>query len=358
MPERVFRGVLFVFLTLFSVLTVQAQSSPPADLTPRPIWDPAARAAATRFEISRSGRDALLLNRDGSRLLIANRHDTARMWDVSARKLLHTFFAEPEGKLFLAFTPNDSQLFVNSSVTRAVDYRQVRSFPLSQGNQYPLATNPKGTRLLGFKGNTLTLWDLSTGRPLQTFGQVAAASIYNVVALSADGSRVAVADEQRLVQVWDSGSGKLLQRFSSGMDVLNTLSFSPNGSKLLLGGLVTPFWPVDTVAVKVWDLNRQAWAGQYKAPPGVTMVVAMSADGSRILAGHRRDLIPPLWPLIESPSPTEERYWVLMWNTRTGKRSTLVEQVQHTGSSTPVAFSADGSTVAIEVAQDIWVFKP
>jgi len=47
-----------------------------------------------------------------------------------------------------------------------------------------------------------------------------------------------------------------------------------------------------------------------------------------------------------------------MWNTRTGQRSTLVEQVQYTRSSTPVAFSADGSSVAVEVEQEIWMFKP
>jgi len=113
MLKRVFPVVFSVLLTLFPVVMVQAQTSPAVELTPDPIWDPAARAVATRFEFSRYGEDALLLNRDGSRLLITDMHDTARMWDVPAHKLLHSFFAQPVGELFLAFTPDDSQLFVN-----------------------------------------------------------------------------------------------------------------------------------------------------------------------------------------------------------------------------------------------------
>jgi len=356
MSKRVFPVLCSVLLIFFMLMTARGQT-----VAPVPSWNPSTRAAATHFGEFIYGLDSLVLNQDGSRILLNgfdHGQDGAQLWDVPRKKVLHTFEVGVNSKSFLAFTLDDSQVFVDSYVVDLSKNRAVRFFDLTQYTPYyAVATNPRGTRLLGYQDDILKLWDLGTGRALQSFGRVAIASS-STMALSTDGSRVAVADEQRQVQVWDSGSGKLLQRFPSGMDVLSTVTFSPDGSKLLLGGRVTPFWPVEAVVVKVWDLRRQSWAGQYKAPFGVVVKVAMSADGSRILAGHHLELSIGFWPALQGEYPTHERYRVLMWDTRTGARSTLVEQIQPIRSVTPLAFSADGSTVATELGDGVWVFKP
>jgi len=361
MFKRILSVVFFVLLALFWAMMARGQNSAENLPASVPIWDPSTQASATRFGESTSRLASLVLNGDGSRLIISgvdHEQQASRMWDVRRKVLLYSFEMGVDSKSFVAFTPNDSQLYVDNFVVDASKNRAVRTFNLTQYTPYyAVATNPKGTRLLGYQDDVLKLWDLGTGRPLQSFGRVAIASS-STMALSPDGSRVAVADEQRQVQVWDSGSGKRVQRFQSGMDILNTLSFSPDGSKLLLGGQVTPFWPVDAVEVKVWDLEQKAWVGQFKAPFGETLKLAMSADGSSILAAQRTILSLGFWRWLNGESPTHERYRILMWNTRSGARTTLVEQVQSIRSSTPVAFSADGSSVAVEVAQEIWVFKP
>ncbi len=319
----------------------------------------AARASLQRFNPPLEVDPSLVLNRDGSRLLIGDGSSSAYVWDVRAHRLLHSFKAIPEGGSFVAFTPLETQVFMSSAVMEAPHNRMVRPFPLSQS---AVAVNARGTRLLGFEDQTLTLWDLANRRRLQTFGRVPTASSYRSsagwMALSADGSQIAVADEARRVRVWDSRSGQLTQRLESGMDVLGALAFSPDGSRLLLGGSVTPLWPTDAVAVKVWDLEQRRWTGQFKAPGGAAMSVAMSADGSRILAGHRSPERRGLWPVIRRGQESLERFRVLMWDTRTGARRTLFEGVQSSGASTPLAFSADGSRVALEVGGQVWVFTP
>jgi len=259
MPKRVFPVLFSVLLTFFAVMTARGQIQAPV-----PSWNASIRATATHFGEFIYGLDSLVLNQDGSQLILnglSHGKKGAQLWDVPRKKVLHTFEVGVNSKSFVAFTPNDSQVFVDSYVVDFSKNRAVRLFDLTQYTPYyAVATNPRGTRLLGYQDDMLKLWDLGTGRALQSFGRVAIASSATM-ALSADGSRVAVADEQRLVLVWNSGSGKLLQRFPSGMDVLSTVTFSPDGSKLLLGGQVTPFWPVEAVVVKVWDLKRQSWAG-------------------------------------------------------------------------------------------------
>ena len=360
MPKRVFPVLLSALLTLSTALTARGDTR---DSEPPAIWHPSARVSATRFEAHiAAGSGSLLLNKDGSRLMISGfeRHeDSARMWDVQRKKVIHTFDDGVDHKSFLAFTPKDSQVYVDSYVVDVFKKDgAVRRFNLSQYSiDYAVATNAKGTRLLGYQDYILKLWDLGTGRLMQSFGRVAISSSA-LMAVSADGSRVAVADEQRQVQVWDSSSGKRVQRFDSKLDGLETVSFSPDGSKLLLGGWVTPWWPVEAVVVKVWDLNRRAWMGEFKAPQGLTVKVAMSADGSRILAGLHERIYPGLWGILHGERATHERYWVLMWDTQTGARTTLVEKLQSISYSIPVAFSADGSSVAIELQDGVWVFKP
>jgi len=359
MHPRALPVLLLVFLALCAALFAQGHSPVATDLVGIASLSPAARASLQRFGPPLEVHPSLVLNRDGSRLLIGDGSSSAYVWNVRAHRLLHSFKAIPEGGSFVAFTPLETQVFMSSAVIEAPHNRMVRPFPLSQST---VAVNAQGTRLLGFEDQTLTLWDLASGRRLQTFGRGPTASSYRSsagwMALSADGSQIAVADEARRVRVWDSRSGKLTQWLESGMDVLGALAFSPDGSRLLLGGSVTPFWPTDAVAVKVWDLEQRRWTGQFKAPGGEAVSVAMSADGSSILAGHRSPERSGLWPVIRRGQQSLERFQVLMWDTRTGARSTLFERVQSSGAWTPLAFSADGSRVALEVGGEVWVFTP
>jgi len=357
MSKRVFPAVFFVLLALFWAKTARGWHPAEGLPAPVPVWDPSARATVTRFEALDHRLDSLVLSGDGSRLIVCG-FQTDQMWDVGRQRVLHTFGAVDESGSLVAFTSRASQLLMGSVVVDLAPTRVVHLLPLTQyAVHYATAVNARGTRLLGYQDHVLKLWDLRTGRPLQSFGRVAESSSAKM-ALSADGSRVAVADEQGQVQVWNAGSGVRVQSFPSEMDVLNTLAFSPDGSKLLLGGLVTPFWPIDAVTVKVWDLEHKAWTGQFKAPLGETLKVAMSADGSSILAAQRSSLSLGFWRMLKGEFPTHERYRILMWNTRTAARTTLVEQVQYIRSATPVAFSADGSSVAIELQDGVWVFKP
>jgi WD40 repeat protein/serine/threonine protein kinase len=111
-----------------------------------------------------------------------------------------------------------------------------------------VAFSPDGLRLAtGGERNTVKIWDVQTGKELQTlWGH--GGEVYTLAFSPDDEGRwVASGGEDSIVKVWDSHTGKLVRSFRGHTGLVTSLAFSPDGKRLVSGSRDS--------TVKVWDLT-------------------------------------------------------------------------------------------------------
>ena len=81
---------------------------------------------------------------------------------------------------------------------------------------------------------TRQLWDLATNRSLWSF--IGTGRSTRAAAFSPDGRRIAVAGEDAVVRILDSGNGKELQTFKGHAGEVNAVVFLKDGAHIASGG--------------------------------------------------------------------------------------------------------------------------
>jgi WD40 repeat protein len=157
--------------------------------------------------------------------------------------------------------------------------------PLGHSNQVQsVALSSDGKRVLtGSMDQTAILWDVASGKPVQTFkghgGTVGS------VALSGDGQRVLTGAWDKTANVWDIATGKPLRTFRGHTREVRGVALSRDGKHALTGG-----W--DSTAI-LWQVDTGQIVQTFRGKEGLIYAVALSGDGKRILtAGSGR---PVLW---------------------------------------------------------------
>jgi WD40 repeat protein len=95
------------------------------------------------------------------------------------------------------------------------------------------------------KGNTVKIWDTSSGKCLQTLK--GHSSWVNSVAFSYDSTRLASASKDNTVKIWDTSSGKCLQTLEGRGGWVNSVAFSHDSTSLASASSDRTF--------KIWDTN-------------------------------------------------------------------------------------------------------
>ncbi|WP_395365024.1 TIR domain-containing protein [Streptomyces sp. YH02] len=159
-----------------------------------------------------------------------------------------------------------------------------------------LMFSPDGRRLyLGEEnGRSVYTWHTDTWRPGHRFGPDMDVGIVEAVAVSPDGSLIAVGGGQQTVQVWDTATGK---RLGGRVGRSVTVAFTPDGL-LVLGGV-----GAGNPALVLWDPRTRRVV---KAAPDSgerTVGVAVASDGRSVasVTGDRRLL---LWDMSLTRSIT------------------------------------------------------
>lgn len=174
---------------------------------------------------------------DGSMLLLqpalefTEQHLPKELWRVSDATHLSTL----EKSDIFAFAPNGSKLAVSDGNTvtfwDVTNSKQLNSFE-SPGFLMHLGFSPDGSTLIGTSwDNTLRLWQVSDGSLLHTLeGHT---DIVNNAVASPEGALLASVADDKTVRLWRVSDGTLLNTLTGHTQAPFDLLFSPDGSALV-----------------------------------------------------------------------------------------------------------------------------
>ena len=256
---------------------------------------------------------------DGKWLVTGSQDGTAKIWDVSNRKLVTTLPQNPGAVWSAAFSPA-GELLMTANSDGWVKFWKPGSWELVSTLPGDLAAFAEAKPLIAISGSnplyweklgSVSVWNYQTGEKLKEFSNPG-----RRLAISADGSKLAAAGDNSGIDIYDVASGKLLRALRTEHPVYS-LDFSRDASRLLSCG-----WSHEAL---LWDLAKEQ-------PP-------------RRLAGHTLTV----WSAVFSPdgsliATTSSDQSIRLWDSATLQ---VVSTLHGHGSEVWCAgFSPDGKLLA------------
>jgi WD40 repeat protein len=137
----------------------------------------------------------------------------------------------------------------------------------------------------------------------------------NAIAYSPDGTRLVTAGRDRVVLVWDTTTGKLVQQCLGHTGQVYEARFTPDGQTIVSGG--------DDAFVRIWDVASGKQVAALQTPQWIVSL-AISSDGTRVALGGFGN-------------------YAAVWNLKTGLE--VCRFMGHQSSVHAVAFTPDGQQV-------------
>ncbi|HEU5058787.1 MAG TPA: protein kinase [Kofleriaceae bacterium] len=216
------------------------------------------------------------------RLLSYSMDGTIRAWHIDAGS--HDLIGKQEGAILLGVTADD-----HASLVTVGEDRVVRIWPTGVGRAPPaksrelrgpestvrvLAVSADGARVAaGGRFGTGWLWEVATGAARKLEGHDEAG--IRELAFSPDGRRLASAGSDHTVRLWDVASGKS-EVLRGHEDVVFHIAFDRAGTQLLSAAA--------DGTVRIWSLgDKTSSATQVLGGNGPAFVARMSADGRTVV---------------------------------------------------------------------------
>ncbi|MCU0527472.1 MAG: hypothetical protein MUF72_21925 [Elainella sp. Prado103] len=249
--------------------------------------------------------------------------------NFQAADLTRSVFTEVFSQvLTVAFSP-DGKWLATGDVNHEIRLRQVSdgqqfwSSRVHQGWVWSVAFSPDGKWLASCANRTVTLWDVQTGEPVQTFAGYRD-RVFSV-AFSPDGQLLATGSEDHLVRIWHLRSGELLHQLEAHSDEVRSVAFSPN-------------W--FSGAVSTWQLASSSYDGTIR----LWEISLEAAICTQVLSGHH-DWI---WSIGFSPDGStlasgSSDGSLRLWQVDTG---VCLRVLSHPQPVRAIAFSPDGRRIA------------
>jgi uncharacterized caspase-like protein len=181
----------------------------------------------------------------------------------------------------------------------------------ARGPVFSLAFSRDGNRLISAVGEAMLLWDVATGREIRTFK--GHSDVINSISFSPDGSYIASGSSDKTVVLWDVATGREVRRFAGHIGRVNSVAFSTDGHNIVSGS--------DDASINLWEATTGRKLRVFRGHDNPVQSVAYSNDGRYILSGSYNSL--------------------MMWEVASGRAVQAFHG--HRGYVMSVIFSSDGS---------------
>jgi WD40 repeat protein len=306
------------------------------------IWDAASGQETLTLRGHRSPVYGVAFNPDGRRIASASEDQTVKVWDAASGEEILMLRGHSDGVWGVAFSP-DGRRIASASSDRTVKVWDAASGqePLTlrghtagvsgaalrtvvrdaaSGQQTPAgvcgaAFSPDGRRIASASGQTVKLWDATSGQDMLTLR--GHRGVVWGLAFSPDGRRIASASDDQTVKIWDAASGKETLTLQGHTNCVTTVAFSPDGQRIASASY--------DQTVKVWETASGQEIRTLRGHKDCFKGVAFSPDGRRIAsAGQQGE--------------------VMVWDAASGQEIRTLRG--HTSFVNGVAFNADGRRIA------------
>lgn len=237
------------------------------------VWEITTGRCLYTFRGHQGAVTAVALNSDGNQLISGSDDKTIKLWNVASTSHLFTFGGAPDNpnpvgplrRIFGGSQPRTSSGNGHKGGVRAVAFSFDRRYLLSGGDD-----------------GVLKLWDVASGKCLQTLREHRAAIF--AVAFSPDGRRALSGSADQTIKLWDVSAGRVIQTLQ-GHHHLSAVAYSPSGQYVLAGD----------IPIKLWDITTGRVVQTFNDPDVRT--VAFSPDQRYIFSGNRRGQM-KLWEAV------------------------------------------------------------
>jgi len=223
------------------------------------LWDAESGELVRSFKGHTDHVVVVALSPDGKMLASGSQDQTIKLWDVESGELLRSLTGNDGKVASVSFSPDGGTLAsgFNTGAVKLWDVASGKLLKTIKNNNYSvdsLAFSPDGT-LLAAKGYfEMVLWDVAKGEALRTLEGEPDPLIFNCMAISPDGTRLASGDFEHSTRLWDVATGTLLKSFEGHAEGVRAVAFSPDGNMLASAS--------GDKTVKLWNLGSIEAAGR------------------------------------------------------------------------------------------------
>jgi WD40 repeat protein/tRNA A-37 threonylcarbamoyl transferase component Bud32 len=212
---------------------------------------------------------------DGKRIISASEDKTAKVWDLATGSELMTLRGHDKGVLSVAFSPDGAQIVTAGQAIKVWDAAsgtELTSFLGHSRMVRDVAFSPDGKRIVsGSYDGTVRVWEPGVDQtgPLTLKGQ------HKGMAFSPDGNRIVTGGEN--ITIWDAVTGNQVMRINHAG---GCTSFSPSGERIISTDSRT-----DANGIKIWDAITGKELLTLSGHKGTIWSMSYSPDGTRIVSG-------------------------------------------------------------------------